>query len=164
MPGHAVAQNIRFHGRSTALFSRFTLVSPSVKELPIDSITLCPARLEPRIRSIVGVAAKRCPRRSSSLSSSSSRMLDNSGESGPPWACPWSLTDQPTFHDPRLEIRRISLSTRFPRPSWPPGSSAHHGGLDRKTSPDPYPPPSACPSHVFPARFRPVCTASGPKP
>jgi hypothetical protein len=63
---------------------------------------------------IVSILAKRRPRRSNSLSRSSSKRLLRSGESGPPCGVPSSTgRTRPFSITPALRNARISLSTRL---------------------------------------------------
>src|SRR5438876_8574842 len=57
---------------------------------------------------------KRCPRRSSSRSSSSSTRLLNSGESGPPWGVPSTLgLANPFSITPAFRNARMSFNSRL---------------------------------------------------
>ena len=83
-------KNLRSQGLATALFSALTVsLSLRVEELRDRRHHPFAGTPRPHINvAVVGVAAERVPRRSSSLSRSSSRMLDSSGESGPPCGVP----------------------------------------------------------------------------
>jgi hypothetical protein len=88
----AEPRNMRFQGRSTALLPRFTFNrSFAFRKCVSDAMTRAPARwLRTYPFALSASRQKRCPLRSSSLSKSSSRMVDKRGESGDPWGIPAS--------------------------------------------------------------------------
>ena len=83
-------RNFRLQGRATALLSRLTFSRRrSHRNFSSDSITRSPARRDCTYTlQSSAYRQKRCPRRSSSLSSSSSRTLLSNGDSGPPCGVP----------------------------------------------------------------------------
>ena len=102
--------------RATALFARLTvrrscpLQEPGHRRQHPLARPLAPdVDLDSRRRS----GRRRCPRRSNSWSSSSSRMFASSGERGPPWGVPScrSITT-PSASTPASRYRRITRSTR----------------------------------------------------
>jgi len=112
----AEAEELAFHGRFTALLSRFTfsLSFPSTTRIT-DSMIRSPARLlATKILQSSAYRTKRNPRLISSLSRSSGRMLASSGLSGPPCGVPSSVrTTTPPVITPAFRQARISLSTRL---------------------------------------------------
>ena len=96
-------RNFRLQGRATALLSRLTFSRRrSHRNFSSDSITRSPARRDCTYTlQSSAYRQKRCPRRSSSLSSSSSRTLLSNGDSGPPCGVP-SRRGDTTLHHSRL--------------------------------------------------------------